>query len=246
MAEKNVMNNFAVFYHDYYTEIIKTRAIIHNTYKCPLRCPFCMRTTQDIKKFVKESSELSVDNLSKIIKTFKTGLTLTGTMSDPIYQKDFLDILKFLNDQKYYGKIVIQTNGSRRKKEFWEEAFKLTSKKSKMNVIWTFGLDGTDQQTANKHRVNTEYENVLDMMKLGSSMGAVIEWQFIAFEHNEHQIEDVKMMCQKFGFIFSLVKSNRWWEPIMDKHKIYPPKDLELRSKDSATMEKIIIMPRKN
>ena len=162
-------------------------------------------------------------------------MTFCGQLSDPIYHEDFLGILSEL--KKYPTKLFyISTNGTRKKREWWESAFKLTTP----NVRWIFGLDGTDQDTAEIYRVNTNFQDVMEVMKLGSSMGRRITWQFIVFKHNEHQIEEAKRIAKENNLNLKIEKSGRWLISDMEKYKIYPPSE-QWKSFNSITKNIMII-----
>lgn len=209
---------------------------IETTYRCPLQCPFCQRQEEGdvIKKRISQSKDIPFDDLKKLLN-YSDCMTFCGQLSDPIYHEDFLGILSEL--KKYPTKLFyISTNGTRKKREWWESAFKLTTP----NVRWIFGLDGTDQDTAEIYRVNTNFQDVMEVMKLGSSMGCRITWQFIVFKHNEHQIEEAKRIAKENNLNLKIEKSGRWLISDMEKYKIYPPSE-QWKSFNSITKNIMII-----
>jgi len=196
---------FAIFYKSYLDQIRKKSVNLDITYRCPLECPFCQRQRMgDDKEKISRSSDMPIEDYLKLIEFFKT-MNFCGQISDPIYHPSFLEILK-LSETYTDKKFEIHTNGSRKKLSWWKEVFESTDNR----FVWTFGLDGTDQETANKYRVNTKFDDVLEAMKLGASMGKIIHWQFIIFEHNEHQIEEAKRIAKENGIVLRLMKSFRW------------------------------------
>ena len=57
-------------------------------------------------------------------------------------------------------------------------------------------------------------------MLLGSKSNHHIIWQFIPFQHNEHQIERAKDIARKHNIRFLILKSNRWRQnPIIIDNK---------------------------
>ena len=67
-------------------------------------------------------------------------------------------------------------------------------------------LDGTSAETYEKYRVNGRFELVMNGMrevikwkKLLNKRYPVIEWQFIVFEHNKHQVEEAKKLALSIG-----------------------------------------------
>jgi MoaA/NifB/PqqE/SkfB family radical SAM enzyme len=168
---------------------------------------------------IDKCDDITMENLKKITD-FSEFVCFCGQISDPIYHANFLSLLEHVSKIKD-KKFSINTNGTRKKIEWWKRAFELT----KDNVKWVFGLDGTDQETANIHRVNTRFDEVMEVMKLGASMGCYIEWQFIVFRHNEHQLELAKSMAKEIGVDLNVRISGRWLDSYVEKHKIYPPSD---------------------
>jgi MoaA/NifB/PqqE/SkfB family radical SAM enzyme len=203
MSEKE----FALFYKSYLDEIRKRSINLDITYRCPLECPFCQRQRMgDDREKISRSSDMTLDDYNKILKFFKT-MNFCGQISDPIYHSEFLEILK-ISTTSTDKKFEIHTNGTRKKLSWWEEVFNNTDSR----FVWTFGLDGTDQESANKYRVNTKYDEVMEVMKLGASLGKNIQWQFIVFKHNEHQIEEAKKIAKENSITLRLMKSSRWHE----------------------------------
>jgi MoaA/NifB/PqqE/SkfB family radical SAM enzyme len=192
---------------------------IEFTYICPLQCPFCDRQDErlDVKRIISRNDNISRDNFIKLLKYFNS-FYFCGQISDPIYHPEFKDLLDYCNNFPE-KKVVIYTNGTRKKLNWWKEVFL----SSHSNIIWRFGLDGTDQETANIYRVNTNFDEVFNVMKMGASMGANIEWHFIVFKHNEHQIDELIKLGKENGITISIRNSDRWPKDRIDKYKIYPP-----------------------
>jgi MoaA/NifB/PqqE/SkfB family radical SAM enzyme len=219
-VKENVMNSkeFSNFYSDYVNSLNKFNLDI--TYKCPLECPLCSRQHVGGKEKIKRSREMTLDEFKLVLSKSKN-ISLCGQISDPIYHSDFKQIMELIsnNPQKTFS---IHTNGTRKKTHWWKQIYKLSHK----NVSWIFGLDGNDQETANIYRVNTRYDEVLDAMKLGASMGVNVTWQFIVFKHNEHQIEEAKQLAAENGIVFQILKSNRWeHEDILGNNSIEKPSE---------------------
>ena len=103
-------------------------------------------------------------------------------------------------------KLRINTNGSGKSLNWWKKAYAVSDKKTH----WFFGLDGASQESANVYRIGTNFDNVLEAMKLGASLGFEITWQYILFQHNEHELENAKEIARVHKINFALVYSNRW------------------------------------
>jgi MoaA/NifB/PqqE/SkfB family radical SAM enzyme len=222
-----VNQDFVLFYKNY-IETSKTRSInVDVTYRCPLQCPFCQRQsgwkgeTENnlIKQKINKSNDMPLSDLDKLIQ-YGDSINLCGQISDPIYHPNFIEVMDRVSKNPN-KKFQIHTTATLKKVQWWEYMFS----KSSNNVTWIFGLDGADQETANIYRVNTDFEEVLQVMKLGVSMGVNLQWQFIVFKHNEHQIEKVKNIAFDNNIPLRITISSRWNKKDMKKYNIYPPSD---------------------
>jgi MoaA/NifB/PqqE/SkfB family radical SAM enzyme len=213
------MNNseFLSFYLDYYNAT-KTKGIsIDATNICPLECPACPRQNPLVRPQINNSRDIRIDEYRKII-SFCDNIRLCGQLSDPIYHKNFHDLLAYAKKHPH-KKFSIHTNGTRKKIAWWDKSFELST----FNVRWIFGLDGTDQETANIYRVNTRFDEVMEVMKLGASKKVNIIWQFIIFKHNEHQIEEAHKMAKENNITLELVTTDRWFANQELMQTIQPP-----------------------
>jgi hypothetical protein len=54
----------------------------------------------------------------------------------------------------------------------------------------------------------------------------VIEWQFILFSFNQHQVEEANQLAQEFGIRFTILKSGRFKsdDPLLPDIKWLPEK----------------------
>lgn len=212
--------DFNNFYNEY-IDAIKNRHSLNldTTFRCPLQCPLCMRERPGGKEKIKMSYDMPLESFEKLCKQFNQ-IHICGQISDSIYHPKFLEMLKH-HYENYDNSLMISTNGSGKKIEWWEQAYKYSND----NVTWIFGVDGFDQETAEKYRVNIKFNSVLNAMKLGASLGKKIVWQFIVFKHNEHQIETVKEYALSNGIGFYLMKSSRFHPDIIKNTGIKPPSD---------------------
>jgi MoaA/NifB/PqqE/SkfB family radical SAM enzyme len=173
---------------------------IEITNKCQLKCPACMRQLDPQK--LRGTREHSFETLKVIFDTFPR-LNFCGQISDPIYHREFHEILEYLKPET---ETIISTGGQGKSEEWWTKAFELTKNK---NVRWRFGIDGLPKDS-HKYRVGQDGEQVFEMMKLGKKIGARIEWQYIVFNYNENDIEEAEALANKHRITFILTLSNRF------------------------------------
>ena len=170
------------------------------THRCPLECPACLRQSEWYSENRKLYKEMPVGDIIKCAKTFSK-LSLCGQQSDPLCHSQILDILWILHSVD----VDIHTATSHKKKEFYEEAFNLSGKKT----IWVFGLDGLPHDS-HKHRINQDGIHLFEMMKMGARTGVKVAWQYIVFNYNQNSINYAKQMSEHYGIEFRLSKSSRW------------------------------------
>lgn len=175
---------------------------IELTSRCRLACPNCERTRYKGEYKIRD---LPLELVFRLVANPKfRKIMLSGTLGDPIYHPYFLEVVEKI---KQSGKeLRIATNGSGKKLKWWERIFNLLDSRDTV----CFGLDGL-QDTAHLYRVNTNFLQVFEAMKLGAAINrGGIEWQFIPFSFNQHQIEEAKQLAKKFGIKFTIIKSSRF------------------------------------
>ena len=64
------------------------------------------------------------------------------------------------------------------------------------DTYWKLGLDGFPD-VSHIYRTNQDSEFLFDTMVKLKELGANVEWQYIIFSFNEHQIEDAKKFCDR-------------------------------------------------
>jgi len=211
---------FSDFYGDYINRHKEKGISVDATNTCPLQCPFCPRQKETFKLKMKASIMMPVNDYKKIVSFCNRTIRICGQISDPIYHPEFLKIVQ-VGKTNLLKSFSFHTNGTRRKMSWWKTIFENTPS----NTRFVFGLDGTDQETANIYRVNTRYEEVMEVMKLGASMGVKVIWQFIVFRHNEHQVEDAMRIAKENNLILEIIKSDKWQPDLVQKYNIHPPSD---------------------
>ena len=72
-------------------------------------------------------------------------ITFCGDDGDPIYAKDFLNILEWLRKQNNNVQFVIVTNGSYKTSNWWQNLKGILNEKDHIH----FSLDGWDQESNN-------------------------------------------------------------------------------------------------
>src|SRR6056300_1682482 len=179
------------------------RLNIENNPRCTLECSQCKRTTYFYLNNTKivPGIDLSLKYFKKCLDFFKCGITFCCQLSDPIFNKDFIEILKMCNDNKVDTKVNTAATG--RKENWYKSAFSANP-----NVEWTFGIDGPPY-LSHKYRKNQNGEFLFDMMMLGKEMGLRVYWQYTVLAYFEKYLEDCKKYSKLLKIDMKLLYSQR-------------------------------------
>lgn len=171
------------------------------TSKCQASCPMCARNHHGGG----ENPNLIVTeiDLDKFVKIFSTEvlrqlqhLYLCGNFGDPIMSKDLIPMIEYAVSVNDRLKISIHTNGSARTKQWWLD---LAASLPEDHMVH-FALDGLED-THHLYRIGTDFNKIIDNAKTFIGAGGRAEWVFLAFKHNEHQIDTARQMAKDLGFV---------------------------------------------
>ena len=183
------------------------------TNMCNAACPQCVRTnpltgkTHDYiakrelsyNDFVKISPPWFIENLDY--------LYFCGNYGDPLIAKDLIAILDYIWTIKPTLSVKVHSNCSLRNKSWWKKFAHLTCDK---NFTLIASVDGASQDTQSLYRIGTNFDTIIDNLKYFINYGGNVEWRFIVFKHNEHQVEEAKKLSEEIGCSnFRSYSSNR-------------------------------------
>lgn len=176
---------------------------IEPTTRCNAWCPSCPRNKNGygLTNFTLE--DLNPNRLSQVIDLYSIkNVMFCGNLGDALAATNIdkqIDVVKDLD------KIQIRTNGSLRKPEWYT---KLAEKLGNKLEIW-FAIDGLED-THSYYRQGTNYSRIIENAQSFIGAGGNAVWQFIPFEHNQHQIKDCMRLSQQLGFKrFEFVRNAR-------------------------------------
>jgi MoaA/NifB/PqqE/SkfB family radical SAM enzyme len=140
-----------------------------------------------------------LDNVEKI--------TFCGDDGDPIYAHDLISVIQYIKSIKPV-EIVIVTNGSHKKSEWWQELGSVLTEQDTVH----FSIDGYDNASNNLYRVNSDFVSIMkgiENLRLTSKCRLV--WAAIAFKFNEDQIDYMRSLAVKLSMdAFQLTKSTKF------------------------------------
>lgn len=180
---------------------------------CNAACPQCVRTNPLTGKAYNyiQKSELSLEDFKKIsppwfLKQLEY-IYFCGNYGDPLVAKDLLAILDYVWECNPNLSVKVHSNCSLRDASWWKRFAQLTNDK-KFTLIAS--VDGSNQQTQELYRVNTNFEKIIENLKVFISYKGKVEWRYIVFKHNEHEVETAKKISEEIGCInFRSYSSNR-------------------------------------
>ena len=182
--------------------------------KCTLRCPRCARqevpdslvnTELDLEFFKRNfTAEFVLDNVEKI--------TFCGDDGDPIYAHDLIPVVRYIKSIRPV-EIVIITNGSHKKSEWWQELGSVLTEQDTVH----FSIDGWDNESNNLYRINSDFESIRQgVTTLIKNSRCRTVWAAIAFKFNQEKLYDMIDLAQQWSMDgFQITKSTKFG-------KIYP------------------------
>jgi len=210
---------------------------------CNAACPLCLRyynsstivrpdlnqTSISLEQFMKYFTVEFLSNLKRII--------YCGTMGDPMMARDCYDIVKYVYKINPLCQQTFHTNGGLRDSKFWSKMGKLF-RKSNMKLI--FSIDGLED-TNHLYRRNVNWSKLISNAQTFIDNGGRAIWEFLVFDHNDHQVEEARQLAKNMGFIEFINKRPTGFESrkglfkpreVFDNkgnllYQIYPTKKLE-------------------
>lgn len=204
---------------------------------CNASCPMCARNNNGYGLTENPGwghwqvgDELLVfsDNLPNLKRVF-----FCGTHGDPITLPNLPEVVNYCKQKNL--KVEIFTNGSLRSLDWWN---RLLDKMDANDKI-VFGIDGIE--THHLYRQNTDIKKILERLKLAVKKGIIVQWDFLVFKHNEHELETCRNLAKELGVAkFRLRKTARFSNDKMEvrnsnnevTHFLEPPVDKSLRHSD--------------
>jgi len=174
---------------------------------CNIQCKGCFRVVslEADKILNKEYLKLSTikEKFQKQMFPNIKIINFCGSIDEPITHPEFFEIIKHFSN--WNAHINIATNGSLRTEKWWKELAGILPFSHRV----TWGIDGSDK-LSEVYREGSNFEKIKKNFRAFNSAGGKSNWQFIVFEHNEHQLEEAKDIAKQEGFVdFKTIISHR-------------------------------------
>jgi len=214
---------------------------IEPTNHCNLSCPLCItgnnRMTRDTGVMSFETYKRIIDQLGDYIFYL-----LLYQQGEPFINKQFLAFVRYAKANRIF--VTTSTNGHYLNEK--QAAATVASGLDSMIV----SIDGTDQSTYSKYRVNGELKkvlsgisNIVNEKRRQKSQTPKLYIQFIVMKHNEHQVTNMRELSKRIGANQLLIKTvfvdsacqAQAWLPRNETYRRYQIENNQLSVKKTVT-----------
>ena len=207
------------------------------TQNCQASCPMCDRNMngEGVNPHI-NLDELTLEDCKRIfspdfIKQLNT-MYMCGNLGDPIVAQDTLEIFKYFREHNPSMWLSMNTNGGAKNVEWWTE---LANVYGRMGAV-IFSVDGLSD-TNHIYRQGVVWNNVERNMRAFINAGGRARWDYLIFEHNQHQVEEAESLANEWGCEkFMKKKTGRFIDTNSNKKEKHQSKDR--KGKDSAELKK--------
>ena len=205
-----------------------TRLQIELTNYCNAGCPHCARVNYLSTDWVQgykqkspypvsiNSTHLDIDRYKQMIINDQwqslRDVHYCGNYDEPtVHPKIFEFIDCTVEHLPQVKSISIATNGGTRDGEWWqqlgEKSSQLKQRNIDLRVVW--GIDGLED-TNHIYRKGVNWNKLKENYTAYNQAGGNSTWQFIVFDHNEHQLNEIESNYKAWGFnSIKIINSNR-------------------------------------
>ena len=218
---------------------------------CNASCPQCPRNyyggktipTLPLKKWSFQEFKDIIDftDLDSLKQVY-----FCGTYGDPLSNSALVKMCSFIREVKPEVQIGIHTNGALSNEKTFRELATIAD-------FIAFGIDGLED-TNHIYRRNVNWQKLMTNVNAFIGNGGMAIWDFIVFDHNQHQVEQAKELSEALGFAkFNIKRTGRFFNRKHEFEKkltvynrdgtvdymIYPPEDKKYLNNDYFQIEKI-------
>jgi len=169
------------------------------TTQCQASCPMCSRNfhgllpNENVKSVSWNYQDYKKIMNLEVLQHVKE-ISFCGTYGDPLICRDIEKICRYTKENSN-AKLTIHTNASMYKPKWWARFAKSLPKSHRV----IFGIDGFEDNHE-KHRIGTNFDKIIENAKAFIASGGNAESQFISFEHNRDDFDDLKEYLLNIGF----------------------------------------------
>ena len=170
------------------------------TQNCQASCPMCDRNQNGgaLNPHI-NLNELTLEDCKQIFKPeFIQQLNtvyMCGNLGDPVVARDTLEIFRYFREHNSSMWLSMNTNAGARDAAWWTELAKIYGR---MGAV-IFSVDGLSD-TNHIYRQGVNWAAVENSMHSFIAAGGRARWDFLVFEHNQHQVEEAEQLSKEWGF----------------------------------------------
>ena len=164
---------------------------------CNAKCPVCNRRgAGGVKNKLFTETFVSLEDIKNwfpvdfIARLY--GISMCGNYGDPMTNPELIPILRYIKSINPDIHLHMNTNASGRDPQFWRDLGEIF----KENGWLTFSVDGLED-TNWIYRRGTNWKKIMSAMTNYVSTGAKSKWEFLVFQHNQHQIEEARQLSKE-------------------------------------------------
>ena len=220
----------------YKLEDIKT-IHLEVTQNCQAACPMCDRNMngEGINPHINLDELYYKDCVKMFNASFIAQLDtmyMCGNLGDPIVARDTLEIFKYFREHNPNMWLSMNTNGGAKSEAWWSELAQVFGRKGAV----IFSVDGL-RDTNHIYRQGVVWDNVERNMQAFINAGGRARWDYLIFEHNQHQVDEAQALANAWGCEkFMKKKTGRFVDTNTNKKEKHQAKDR--KGKDSAELKK--------
>ena len=165
---------------------------------CQAKCRSCQRTNPDTGETADwlTPTHMPYDLFDKIVNNCSDNLTIAqfcGELGDPMMHPQITKFVDRIFSKKGMNRLIINTNGGLRDPEWYTRM----GDNYKQRLSIAFGIDGMSHDTNWKYREGVNWQRAIDNMVALSKTKADLEWHFLIFEWNWHEVEEAYNFAKK-------------------------------------------------
>jgi len=175
---------------------------------CNASCPSCARYIMNSKvvgEYLKKTY-INIDTFKEwfppeILNQVKF-LKFCGNHGDPCTNPDIIKIIEYVSEFNI-ERFQLNTNGGMKTPKFWKDFSNACNLLKTPNSTIIFSIDGLED-TNHIYRRDVNWKRLIENIKSFksncTSNSVYMNWEFLVFKHNQHQIEDAKILSNQLGF----------------------------------------------
>jgi MoaA/NifB/PqqE/SkfB family radical SAM enzyme len=181
--------------------------------RCNAECPMCARNLFGATAPGLTETSMTLAQFRRCIPDNVVAqleiVDICGAYGDPAIAPELLDICQHIHTTNPAARIRIYSNGGLRTPHWWAQLAEIP------DITTIFAIDGL--ATNEVYRRKVDIDKVLRNAAAFINAGGRAQWDYIAFAHNEHEIDAARTRAAELGFAeFHVKKTARFLRPLYE------------------------------